>query len=83
MILVVLDALQPSFSANFHAAVGTLPSFSDRLRIIVNKSDALDPDDRLKCVGALMWSAGRALRHCKPIPKCFVVGHTVQAESAE
>jgi len=68
-ILLLFDAHKLDISDEFKACIEALKGHDDKIRIVLNKSDAIDAQQLMKVHGALMWSLGKVIR----TPECLRV----------
>lgn len=61
-ILVLFDAHKLDISDELKRVLEALKGHDDKIRIILNKADSIDPQKMLRVYGALMWSLGKVVR---------------------
>ncbi len=57
-IILLFD---PHISDEFRRSIEALRGHDDKIRIVVNKTDMIDPQQLIRVNGALMWSLGKVL----------------------
>uniref|UniRef100_A0A7S4B5X4 Uncharacterized protein n=1 Tax=Chrysotila carterae TaxID=13221 RepID=A0A7S4B5X4_CHRCT len=62
LILVMFDAHKVDISDEFKSMLQKLEGYDDKIRVVLNKSDSLDPTELLKINSALTWSLARILK---------------------
>jgi hypothetical protein len=62
LILLLFDPYKLDISDEFKAVISTLRGHDDKVRIVLNKSDAVDQQQLMRVYGALMWSLGKVFR---------------------
>jgi GTPase SAR1 family protein len=62
MIILIFDANKVDISDELKEVIQLLEGYDDKIRVVLNKSDSLDPADLLKVNSALAWSLGRILK---------------------
>lgn len=60
-ILLLFDAHKLDISDEFKRAIDAVKGYDDKIRIILNKADMVDPQQLMRVYGALMWSLGKVL----------------------
>lgn len=61
-ILVLFDAHKLDISDELKRVIEVLKSHDDKIRIVLNKADMVDPQQLMRVYGALMWSLGKVIR---------------------
>lgn len=62
MIVVMFDAHKLDISDELKSVLDSLKPHQDKIRILLNKADAVDGQSLLRVYGALMWSLGKVVR---------------------
>lgn len=62
MVLVMFDAHKLDISDELKTVLDALKPHQDKIRILLNKADAIDTQALLRVYGALMWSLGKVLQ---------------------
>jgi len=62
LILLLFDAHKLDISDEFKTVVESLRGNDDKIRIVLNKSDQVTPQQLMRVYGALMWSLGKVFR---------------------
>ena len=57
-VILLFDAHKLDISDEFRRTIQTLNSYEDKVRIVLNKSDRVSPQQLMRVYGALMWSLG-------------------------
>jgi GTP-binding protein EngB required for normal cell division len=60
-ILLLFDAYKLDISDEFKRVVESLRGHEDKIRIVLNKADQVDPQQLMRVYGALMWSLGKVV----------------------
>lgn len=61
-ILLLFDAHKLDISDEFKRVIEALKGHDDKVRVVLNKSDSISPQQLLRVYGALMWSLGKVMR---------------------
>mmetsp|Transcript_60626 Transcript_60626/g.100671 ORF Transcript_60626/g.100671 Transcript_60626/m.100671 type:complete len:546 (-) Transcript_60626:328-1965(-) len=69
VILLLFDAHKLDISDEFKDAIEALKGHDDKIRVVLNKADAVDAQKLLRIYGALMWSLGKVVK----TPECVRV----------
>jgi len=69
VILLLFDAHKLDISDEFQEAIEALKGHDDKIRVVLNKADAVDAQKLLRIYGALMWSLGKVIK----TPECVRV----------
>ena len=62
IILLMFDAHKVDISDEFRDVIKMLEGYDEKIRVVLNKADSLDPADLLKVNSALTWALARILR---------------------
>ncbi|KAL1527414.1 hypothetical protein AB1Y20_016082 [Prymnesium parvum] len=62
MILLMFDANKVDISDELKSVIQALEGFDDKIRIVLNKADSMDPAELLKINSALTWNLARILK---------------------
>lgn len=60
-IILLFDAHKLDISDEFKRSIEKLKRFDEKIRIVLNKADMVDPQQLMRVYGALMWSLGKVL----------------------
>lgn len=69
IILLLFDAHKLDISDEFKEAIEALKGHDDKIRVVLNKADAVDSQKLLRIYGSLMWSLGKVIK----TPECMRV----------
>ena len=61
-ILLLFDGNKLDISDELKRVIQCLKGHDDKIRIILNKADMVDPQQLMRVYGALMWSLGKVIR---------------------
>lgn len=61
-ILLLFDASKIDISDELKRVILCLKAHDDKIRIVLNKADMVDPQQLMRVYGALMWSLGKVVR---------------------
>lgn len=62
LILLLFDAHKLDISDEFKSVIDVLRGNDDKIRVILNKADAVTPQQLMRVYGALMWSLGKVVQ---------------------
>ena len=62
MILIMFDAHKVDVSDEFKRVIQSLEGYDDKIRVVMNKADSMDPAELLKINSALTWQLARILK---------------------
>jgi hypothetical protein len=62
-IILFFNVHKVHISDEFRPSIETLRGHDDKIRIVVNKTDTIDPQQLMKVYGALIWSLGKVLNN--------------------
>lgn len=77
-ILLLFDAHKLDISDEFKKTIELLSGSDDKVRIVLNKADATEPQELMRVYGALMWSLGSVVQ----TPEVILLGEAVPARGA-
>lgn len=60
-ILLLFDAHKLDISDEFKSCIDQLRGQDDKIRVVLNKCDSIDPQQLMRVHGALMWSLGKCI----------------------
>ncbi|CAH8829296.1 unnamed protein product [Trichobilharzia szidati] len=60
-IILLFDAHKLDISDEFRRVIESIRGFDDKIRIVLNKADMIDPQQLMRVYGALMWGLGKVL----------------------
>jgi Domain of unknown function (DUF5600)/Dynamin family len=61
MIIVMFDAHKLDISDELRSVLDVLKPHQEKVRVLLNKADTMDPQALLRVYGALMWSLGKVV----------------------
>lgn len=61
-ILLLFDGNKLDISDELKRVIECLKAHDDKIRIVLNKADMVDPQQLMRVYGALMWSLGKVIR---------------------
>lgn len=62
MIIIMFDAHKLDISDELKAVLDQLRPHQDKIRVLLNKADTIDPQALLRVYGALMWALGKVVK---------------------
>jgi len=62
LILLLFDAYKLDISDEFKRAIEALRGNDDKIRLVLNKADQINPQQLMRVYGALMWSLGKVVQ---------------------
>ncbi|KAG5189289.1 P-loop containing nucleoside triphosphate hydrolase protein [Tribonema minus] len=62
LIVVMFDAHKLDISDELKMVIDTLKPHHDKVRVLLNKADAIDTQQLMRVYGALMWSLGKVMQ---------------------
>ncbi|GAX73326.1 hypothetical protein CEUSTIGMA_g780.t1 [Chlamydomonas eustigma] len=62
LIFLLFDPAKLDISDEFKAVITSLRLHSDKVRVVLNKSDQIDQQQLMRVYGALMWSLGKVFK---------------------
>jgi hypothetical protein len=62
MIIVMFDAHKLDISDELKSVLDVLKPHQEKIRVLLNKADAIDTQALLRVYGALMWSLGKVVQ---------------------
>ena len=62
MIIIMFDAHKLDISDELKSVLDVLKPHQDKVRVLLNKADTIDPQALLRVYGALMWSLGKVVQ---------------------
>jgi len=71
VILLLFDAFKLDISDEFKSIMGSLKGHEDKMRIVLNKADAISAQQLQRVYGALMWSLSRVFQTPEVVRVCM------------
>jgi len=71
VILLLFDAFKLDISDEFKSVMGSLKGHEEKMRIVLNKSDAITAQQLQRVYGALMWSLSRVFQTPEVVRVCM------------
>ncbi|KAL7747551.1 hypothetical protein RI367_007148 [Sorochytrium milnesiophthora] len=65
------DFIEAHISDEFRDTIHALKGNEDKIRILLNKADMVNPQERLRVYGALLWSLGKVM-HTPEVPRVHI-----------
>jgi len=62
MILLLFDAHKLDISDEFKTVIESLKGHDEKIRVVLNKADAIGSQQLMRVYGSLMWSLGKVIR---------------------
>ncbi|CAO3584881.1 unnamed protein product [Absidia cylindrospora] len=96
LILLMFDSHKLDISNEFQKAIQCLQGLEEKVRVVLNKSDMVNPQQLMRVYGAMMWSLGKVVQTPEVIrvylgtfwserpPNCFEdCRYLIEAESRD
>ncbi|CAG0897529.1 unnamed protein product [Darwinula stevensoni] len=70
-IILLFDAHKLDISDEFKRAIDSIRACDEKIRIVLNKADAIDRQQLMRVYGALMWSLGKVMK-TPEVPRVYI-----------